>query len=317
MKKRRETNISLMEQFELENKRIEQEKIKEEKKNTPKPYLLKRLWAGILDFIFICILFVGFEFASSLLINNSSFYTDLVKQTQELYKNSNLYQINDNNDYVEYTENDNLDEIITNYYSSDKYATSHNKLENYIKSKIDSNYFEYNENNQLVVKDTINEQEVTLFYYSEYLSAIVFFESDPKYDSLISKITVINLFKTLNSITLATAVIYLLIPMLRKEGETPAQIINKLCVVDARNMKQIKRWQILLRYIIILLFNYFFPIVLFIQNGAFIPLTIIITIGMMCITRNNLAPHDYATQSLIILKRRADEFSVLSSLKQQ
>ena len=105
--------------------------------------------------------------------------------------------------------------------------------------------------------------------------------------------------------------------MLRKEGETPAQIICKLCIVDARNMKQIKRWQILLRYLIILLFDYFLPIVLFIQNGTFVPLTIIITVGMMCITKNNLAPPDYATQSLVILKRRADEFSILNSFKQQ
>ena len=55
---------------------------------------------------------------------------------------------------------------------------------------------------------------------------------------------------------------------------------------------------------------------LLLQNGYFIPITIIITVGMMCITRNHISPHDFATQSMVILKRRADEFTILKSLKQ-
>ena len=70
--KKRNKDISLMEQIELENKKQEQQKLKDEKNKTPKPYLLKRIWAGLLDFIFIVILFVGFQVALTSIINNSS-----------------------------------------------------------------------------------------------------------------------------------------------------------------------------------------------------------------------------------------------------
>ena len=315
--KKRNKDISLMEQIELENKKQEQQKLKDEKNKTPKPYLLKRIWAGLLDFIFIVILFVGFQVVLTSIINNSSYYENLVNQTQDIYKQSHLYDINENNDFVEYSKEDDLDKVITLYYSTDAYAMSNEKLKAYNQAKLDSTYFIYDGNNNLIVKDNVKDDAVKLFYYSEYKQALEFLETNPTYDKLVSKITVINLYSILLSITLATAIIYLLIPLFRKEGETPAQIINKLCIVDARNMKQIKKWQIVVRYLILLLFDYFLPIVLFVQNNVFIPITIIITIGMMCVTKNNVSPHDFATQSIVILKRRADEFTVLKSITNQ
>ena len=58
------------------------------------------------------------------------------------------------------------------------------------------------------------------------------------------------------------------------------------------------------------------PVILFVEVGYFVPLTIIISLLMICITKNNLGPHDYATQSMVILKRRSDAFDVLNAMKQ-
>ena len=142
------------------------------------------------------------------------------------------------------------------------------------------------------------------------------FDSNPIYKKLVSKITALIALTILISLTIATSIIYLIVPLLRKEGETPAQIINKLCIIDTRKMSTIKKWQIVVRYLILLLFNYFMPVILFVEVGYFVPLTIIISLLMICITKNNLGPHDYATQSMVILKRRSDAFDVLNAMKQ-
>lgn len=316
MKKRKEKNLSLMEQMELENKRQEKEKLKEEKKTTPKPYLLKRIWAGLLDFVLIAILSICFQFVSTSIVTSSSSYNELINQTHQMYENSYLYQLDEKGNYIEYSKEDNLDQIIINYYSNSNYANKNNKLNDYLTAKDESKLFNVDSNGNYTLKENANLEVASLFYQSEYKKAIDYFETDPTYDTLVSKISFINLMISLNAITLASAIIYLLIPLLRKEGETPSQILLKLCIVDARDMKQIKRWQIIVRYFIILLFDYFLPVILLLQNGYFIPITIIITVGMMCITKNNISPHDFATQSMVILKRRADEFTILKSLKQ-
>lgn len=317
MKKRKESNLSLMEQIELENKKQEKAKLKEEIKNTPKPYLLKRIWAGLLDFILIIILMLGFQTLTNLIVSSSKVYKELIVQTHKMYEESSLYKIDEKGDYVEYNNEDNLDKVIITYYTTSSYAISNNKLNDYNLAKKESNLFDIDSAGNYVVKDIASKEALSLFYENEYQAAINYFETDPSYDKVLSKISFINLMISLNAITIATAIIYLLIPLLRKEGETPSQILLKLCIVDSRNMKQIKKWQIIVRYIIILLFNYFLPVILFLQNGYFVPITIIITVGMMCITKNHISPHDFATQSMVVLKRRADEFSILKSLKQK
>ena len=317
MKKRKQSNLSLMEQMELQNKKLEKEKLKDEIKNAPKPYLLKRIWAGLLDFILIVLLTIGFQTLTNLIVSNFDSYTNLIVQTHQMYDDSSLYKIDEYGDYIEYEASDDLDKVIIAYYTTDSYALSKNKLEDYMNAKKDSMLFEKDSLGNYIVKTNADKESLSLFYQSEYRAAIDYFETNPTYSKLIAKISFINLSISLNAITLATAICYLLIPLLRKEGETPSQILLKLCIVDSRNMKQIKKWQIIVRYIIILLFNYFLPVILFLQNGYFVPITIIITVGMMCITKNHISPHDFATQSMVVLKRRADEFSILKSLKQK
>ena len=118
------------------------------------------------------------------------------------------------------------------------------------------------------------------------------------------------------AITLATSIIYLIIPLCRKNGETPAQIINNLCIVDNKSMVDIKKRQIVIRYLVILLFNYFFPILMYVKFSYFSTITIIISVIMICVTKNNIGPHDYLSQSVVILKRKNDVLEMLNSLKQ-
>lgn len=316
MKLKKEKTLSLMEQMELEMMNEEKSKRKEAIDKIAKPFLIKRIWAGLLDIIFIVILTVGFHFCFSELFFGITGYNDCVEEVHQMYEDSYLYQIDANGDYIEYSSKDNLDEIIIKYYSTDEYAISSNELEKYYNDKLESNYFIKDENNNVVLKEGIEQDKLNEFYYSKYQKAIRLFDSNPVYQKLVSKTTALIALTILISITFATSIIYLIIPLLRKEGETPGQIINKLCIIDTRKISTIKKWQIVVRYLIILLFNYFMPIILFAEVGYFVPLTIIISVLMICITKNNLGPHDFATQSMVILKRRSDAFDMLKSINQ-
>lgn len=307
--KRYKDEISMMEKINEQNR-------KEKLSKLPKPFLLKRVWAGLLDIIFIVILTIGFEFVFSKMILNFSGFNSLIDETKEMYLDSNLYIQSENNSYIEYQKGDNLDEIIIQYYENDEYAKNMDCLDKYNESKINSSLFEYDNNGNIIEKLDIEKDKLDEFYYNEYQKAIDVFDSNGYYQNLLTRISSLFILTLLLAITLATSIIYLIIPLCRKNGETPAQIINNLCLVDNKSMVDIKKRQIVIRYLVILLFNYFFPILMYVKFSYFSTITILISVIMICVTKNNIGPHDYLSQSVVILKRKNDVLEMLNSLKQ-
>ena len=307
--KRYKDEISMMEKINEQNR-------KEKLSKLPKPFLLKRVWAGLLDIIFIVILAIGFEFVFSKTILNFSGFNSLIGETREMYLDSNLYIQSENNSYIEYQKGDNLDKIIIQYYENDEYAKSMDCLDKYNESKINSSLFEYDNNGNIIEKLDIEKDKLDEFYYNEYQKAIDVFDSKGYYQNLLTRISSLFILTLLLAITLATSIIYLIIPLCRKNGETPAQIINNLCIVDNKSMVDIKKRQIVIRYLVILLFNYFFPILMYVKFSYFSTITILISVIMICVTKNNIGPHDYLSQSVVILKRKNDALEMLNSLKQ-
>lgn len=307
--KRYKDEISMMEKINEQNR-------KEKLSKLPKPFLLKRVWAGLLDIIFIVILAIGFEFVFSKTILNFSGFNSLIDETKEMYLDSNLYIQSENNSYIEYQKGDNLNEIIIHYYENDEYAKNMDCLDKYNESKINSSLFEYDNNGNIIEKLDIEKDKLDEFYYNEYQKAIDVFDSNGYYQNLLTRISSLFILTLLLAITLATSIIYLIIPLCRKNGETPAQIINNLCIVDNKSMVDIKKRQIVIRYLVILLFNYFFPILMYVKFSYFSTITILISVIMICVTKNNIGPHDYLSQSVVILKRKNDVLEMLNSLKQ-
>lgn len=307
--KRYKDEISMMEKINEQNR-------KEKLSKLPKPFLLKRVWAGLLDIIFIVILAIGFEFVFSKTILNFSGFNSLIDETKEMYFDSNLYIQSENNSYIEYQKGDNLDEIIIQYYENDEYAKNMDCLDKYNESKINSSLFEYDNSGNIIEKLDIEKDKLEEFYYNEYQKAINVFDSNGYYQNLLTRISSLFILTLLLAITLATSIIYLIIPLCRKNGGTPAQIINNLCIVDNKSMVDIKKRQIVIRYLVILLFNYFFPILMYVKFSYFSTITILISVIMICVTKNNIGPHDYLSQSVVILKRKNDVLEMLNSLKQ-
>ena len=305
--------MSLVEQMELEMKKMEKDKHREKINKLAKPMLLTRIWSGLLDIILILLISFGVEMGLVGLFSKPVGYYTLIDNIQTMYGDSGLYYLDENNNYVEYEDYKEMDQIIISYYTNDEYASSKKMLDKYNNEKKNNKCFTL-ENDQYVEKNDAKEEDLKAFYEDEYQDALDFFTTNPDYYTKVNKVEALVLLSFIVSITIGTSVIYLWIPLLRKEGETPSQIINKMCLIDIRDFSNVKKKQIVLRYFILLLLNYYVPILLFLQYQYFVPFTIILSVAMICITKNNIGPHDYATQSMVILKRRADAFDTLKAI---
>lgn len=305
--------MSLVEQMEIEMQKMEKDKHREKVNKLGKPSLLKRIWAGLLDIFFVLIISVGVEIALVNLFSEKAGYNTLIDNIHTMYEESGLYYLNENNNYVEYDDYKKMDKIIIDYYTNDQYASSKNMIDKYNNEKQNNKCFVL-DNNQYVEKLDAKEEDLKAFYEDEYQDALNFFSSNPDYYSKVNKVESLVVISFVLSLFVGTSIIYLVIPLIRKEGETPSQIIHRICIVDVRDISTIKRWQIIVRYLILFLFNYCMPLMLYLQYDYFVPLTIIISVAMICITKNNIGPHDYASQSMVILKSRVDPFQVLNSI---
>lgn len=307
-KKYRDANLQMMEN-------LERERIKKEQEQIPQPFLLKRVWAGVLDLLMILIISIGAELAIYFGTFKALGYHDAMDQIHQMYEDTGLYDKTENGYYEEKEYDQQLyHEIIIRYYSTDAYAVSNQKLEQFMESLEQSGLFVQDETGNYIAKEDAKEEDIKGFYLKEYNNAIAFFKTDRQFNAYLSKTFSMMMLSYLLSALIGTTIIYLVIPLCRKEGETPAQIVNKICIVDARDNSTIKKWQIVVRYLIILLFDIYLPIILYMQDVSLFLLPVFITILMMGLTKTNIAPHDYVSQSKVILKHRGGAIEMLKSI---
>lgn len=310
-KKYKNNNLEMME-------RLEREKKQEEVNKIPQPFLLKRIWAGVLDLLMILILSIGMELAIYHTVLKWLGYQEIIENIHQMYDETGLYDKTENGYFKEKEYDADLyQEIIIHYYQQDAYALSSHKIEEFVEKMEASNLFLKDESGNYSIKEDAKVEDVKSFYLKEYHEAIAFFKTDLQYKSYVSKSFSMMMLSYIVSIGLGSSIIFLIIPLCRKEGETPAQIMNKICLVDARDNSTIKKWQIVIRYFVILLFDMYLPILLYIQDVSLFLLPIFITILMMGLTKTNIGPQDYLSQSKVILKHRAGAMEMLHSITNQ
>lgn len=299
-------------------------KAEQNKKNTlPRPSLLKRVWAALIDIILIALIFFGLETACYYTIFQPLGYFDAIDEAHQLFEESHLYRKSEAGEYIllnavydeELTPEENYDGAITYFYSTYPYAIENDALSAYTDAKLATGYYEMNENGEFIRKTDASVEQVKLFLEKEYSDAVSFFTSSPAYVTVTNRSLRILLISALIVITFSSACIYLFIPLICKEGETPGQLLNKICLVDSRDQSQVKKRQILIRYIILLGFDILLPICFYIQWGYFSVFSIFITIVMISVTKSNSGPHDYISRTYVILKKRFDNFDLLKSVR--
>lgn len=274
----------------------------------PRPFLISRIWSIIIDTIAILILIVAFEWCFSQTLFEPLGYYEKLEAVHAMYDESHLFAYSEENGYstidLAYddskTPEENYDVAITYFYSHDERALADNKLAEYNAAKISSNYFVYS-GETIVRAAEVEEAYFVAFFEFEYDEAVDYFESDPIYFSYMDSSFMIIVVTILISATIATAIIYLIIPLTRKNGQSLAQIITHLAIADSRDDTRVKKWQIVVRYLVILGMDFYFPILMYAQWGVFTAIPILASLLIMCVTRANEGPQDFASKTFVVV----------------
>jgi len=274
----------------------------------PKPYLLTRMGAALFDLVIATVLFGALQSGVYYGFYGPLGYHDALDGAQQVLSDSGLYVYDAQRGYLTITEvyddtksaTENYDGPITAYYTTDLRAQQENKLDSYYAAKVASGFFELGIDEIPVLLDDVSDNSLKSFFGIEYGKAIVFLEQDPIYASGVRTTFFITLFSSLITITIATATVYLLVPMLRRNGQTPMQIVFKLGLADASSDTRVKRNQILIRFAILLLFNVWLPILLYARFAYFTLVPIFITLILMTITKASRGPHDFASNTYVV-----------------
>jgi|GEM_PF-1162005 RDD family. len=291
-----------------------QEEVKKNYK-LPRPYLLKRVFSTLIDFLFIVAIFAGLEATMYYTIFEPLGYFSMVDKVHELYDDSHLYVYSDENKYQTITEiydsnktaDENYDRPITEYYTYDERAISDNKLAEYKATKL--------ANKTLFTSDALgnpirisgsDESLAKEFYKNCYDAAIDYFEDNPEYYYNAKNSFYIIVGTVLFSTILSTGIIYLLIPLLRKDGETPSQIILHIALCDGRDDTKVKKKQVIIRYVVLLIWDFVIPILFYSTLNYFTLIPVLITLAMVCFTKSNSGPHDYVSKTYVVDKKDLD-----------
>ena len=292
-------------------KAITADVVETSKKNLPKPYLLTRISASFLDFLLAVLLFVGFEAAVYFSLFDVLGYHQYVEEAQQVLRESSLYVYDEDKGFLSITETydeeltpeENYDVPILAYYTSDERAIADNCLLRYNNSKIASGYF-VEENEGIYVRvASATDVQVKAFFVTAYDEAVAFLEDDPVYVNGVNKSFYIVVFSSLFSATMAMGIIYLLIPLLMKNGQTPFKLVFRLCLVDSRDETRVKRRQLVYRFLILLFFNIWIPILLFANFTYFTLIPIFVSVAMMSFSKSYSGPHDYVAKTYIVSNR--------------
>lgn len=282
--------------------------VKNEGRKLPKPYLLTRMSAALFDFIIVVALFALFQTLMVVGLYQPLGYYTALDEAHVVLSDSNLYVYDHDRGYLTLTQTydedktptENYDPAITYFYTNDARAIAEDKLTEYYQAKIDSTYFNLGVDEIPVLKDGVDSDELKAFYQTEYSEAVNFLEEDPVYVAGLRRTFYITLFTALGSVTLAAGAVYLLVPLLRRNGDTPMQMLFKLCLADATSDTSVKRRQIVFRFGVLLLFNIWLPILLYARFAYFTLVPIFITLILMSVTRSYRGPHDFASGTYIV-----------------
>lgn len=276
-----------------------------------KPYLLTRMGAALLDFLLIFILFALIETTFYFTIFTPLGYHESIDETRAILLDSHLYVEGEYNKILTITETyneeltleENYDVPIVYYYTNDDRAVRSGRLDSYYISKENSGYFDRLENDVFTRKEGVSEEKFEAFFVSSYEKAVAFLEDDPAYLRGVQRSFYIVLFTSLGSITIASLLIHLLVPMISKHGQTPFKFVFKICLIDARDETQVKKWQILVRFFILIFFNIWVPVIIYARFVYATTVPLIVSAITLFVTRTNSSPHDFIAKTYVVSKR--------------
>lgn len=271
-----------------------------------KPTIVRRILSALLDLFFLILLFLSLNqfVVTPIFEKGTSLSNDVITYRQRLV-DSNLYVV-DNSTSTPYkitdlekklskTEyKDKLDENIQKFY--DEFSNEQINIEKYNSSKENSSYFQFS-NGKYIEKDVVSIDTYIEFYEKEYENALNLLS---QHDEIVFNLSLrINkFFVSIVSISLVCSlfILYLIIPLIFKDGETLGKKMMGIGVVNMKNGFRIKLSQKFVRFAVFLLLEVVLSILL-------LGIPLIISISMMFFSKNNLSLHDQLAATLCIDKK--------------
>lgn len=285
------------------------EQAKKDLEQISRPSLVRRIGSGLLDLLFVFVIFALIELLVVGVFFRPLGYYDAQRDINTIFSESGLYlqqnglNIRLDNAYDETKSvEENYDVPITKYYTEDARCIENNLLSSYENAKLESGYFLRDDSGNLVKKSDVSDEKLKTFYETEYEKAVAFLCKDVNYVAAVNKTFLIMMYSMLISFVISVAVFYFAIPLIRKNGETLGQIICKICLVDARTVSQVKKYQLIVRSLIVVVLNFLVPFWIFVFWGSTNLITVLISFAVMCLMKYNRGLQDILSQTQVIMK---------------
>ena len=272
-----------------------------------RPTVTRRIGIAITDFFMFIFLFLTFNtYIISPAFAKTSNYLNTVEQYTERMIESNLY-IKSNNTVIELINSKDkdtnerdfykyVDSKLTKFYL--EFSNEGINIENYNKNKVESNYFEII-NNEYIIKNDVSNESLKTFFNEEYTKALTLFNNyDDVYLDLARKITNYSIFTIILSLTLSSLILYLIIPLCMRNGETIGKRLFFVGLASAKDGFKVKRSQIVIRYLV------FYTLEILVSIIA-VGLPLIVSFSMLVFNKNGYTIHDYLAATVLVDRKKS------------
>ena len=270
-----------------------------------KASLNNRLAAACLD---IFILMMGFILLNNFFVipifNLTSDYNQVYDTYVQELVDSRMYEEDENNNVIFVLDNFTLDElttydeIITYNYNLEEYSTNGpSALEEFKNSKTDmmKEYFTYDQETDTYTPNQDNESEILTFYSNAFndLSSFLLVNNETLANTY-SKLNFYNQIERFISILIVSIVLYIVIPLILKNGQTIGKKVLKVYVVECdKEGLGLSTSKLLLREgtfvvveVILSMFTYYIPLIL--------------SLIVLVATKNRVSLHDVVSRTMVI-----------------
>lgn len=193
---------------------------------------LKRIFAILIDFsTFILTWFLLSSLFSLIFINNNSIYQNNSDVISNALVETKLYEIKEGNTVQ--TE-ENINEKFILFYSDNEYLDTYDKNSNYEESKAKSELFEYDSSLMYYVeKENAGKEELIYFYSKEFKKLeVCLYNTNDSFKQALDYNQNITIIGSYSTIIVSSLLIYFVVPLILKKGQTLGYKLLKLVVIS-------------------------------------------------------------------------------------
>ena len=273
------------------------------------PYLYKaktrkRISAFVIDlFVLITLFSAFFSFIFSPIFSSTTKVDYYENKINEMRLDSHLYIKDKNNDYILISEN--IDKNITNFYLEFNYSDLEEKdVKNYLSlyenEKIESNLFDYSQENGWSEKKDVDKDELSKFYSDELEKAVNLLNKSKTFNKYAFHMISLRIITIVVSLVFTYLIYNLLIPFIMKKGQTLGKYICGLSIVDQFGYN-VKYKRMVLRCFVGLFFN--------VVLAIFFAIPWFISITMLIFSKNAITIQDYFSLTYVVDARESTLFN--------